>query len=337
MAWDRWTDQQLFEVARMYCEEGLTPLEVSARLGKSASNVRKMLKKAKERGIIKNLVVSPAPANDFRALAQRVRGWFELKDVCLVPGRENLMEDPGPHEKEILVFSIAQAAARYLEDHLEDGDILAVPWGRMLSYISRQLRPQRSLPNLVVVPMVGVMGVEEDPVGWSFEANTIAAQIAASFGGRAWQLPAPAVADHSCYRELQRHPLVSKVLAKLVEATVAVVSIAPVDPENSTVVRMGLLSKERVERFIKNGAVGEIASHWWFDRQGRSLTDEESYPIGLGLEGLRAMVKKNCRVIAVVGASMQRIEPLWVALQRGLVNILITDSVTAQRLLEIRV
>jgi deoxyribonucleoside regulator len=341
MPWDRWTDDHLFKVAWMHYREGLAPDEIGARIGKAPSTVRKMLKRAKEQGIVQIGIVPRIQLKELEHLRHRVRGWFELVDVQLVPGREDLMEDPCPQEKqperEVLVFSIAQAAARYLEDQLKDRDVLAVPWGRMLSYISRQLQPTRTLPGLVAVPMVGVMGVEADPVGWSFEANTIAAQIAAAFGGRAWQLPAPAVADRPCYKALLRHPLVSRALEKLAEATVAVVPIAPVDPENSTVVRMGLLKKEQVERLKGRGAVGEIASHWWFTQEGEPLTDEGSFPIGLGLEGLRRMVEQNRQVIAVVGASEQRIKPLWVALQQGLVNTLITDHITAERLLELKV
>jgi DNA-binding transcriptional regulator LsrR (DeoR family) len=141
------------------------------------------------------------------------------------------------------------------------------------------------------------------------------------------------VAEPDSYGVLVHHPLVHEAVKKLREATTAVVPIAPVDPEDSTVVRMGLLSRVQVEKLQAQGAVGEIASHWWFDKRGNPLNEEGSHPIGLGLEGLQAMVERGRRVMAVVGASERRIPPLWVALQAGFVNTLITDHLTAERLL----
>ena len=76
--------------------------------------------------------------------------------------------------------------------------------------------------------------------------------------------------------------------------------------------------------------MGEIASHWWFDRYGSIVEEEEHHAIGLGLDGLSRMVTRRAKVIAVVGASRDRISPLKVALDHGLVNTLITDHITAR-------
>jgi DNA-binding transcriptional regulator LsrR (DeoR family) len=45
------------------------------------------------------------------------------------------------------------------------------------------------------------------------------------------------------------------------------------------------------------------------------------------------MVERRAKTIAVVGASRERILPLKVALSSGLVNVLITDHITAELLL----
>jgi DNA-binding transcriptional regulator LsrR (DeoR family) len=96
---------------------------------------------------------------------------------------------------------------------------------------------------------------------------------------------------------------------------------------------MGLLSEDTVRSLVGRGAVGEIASHWWFDLQGRIVAEEEKHALGLGLDGLSRMVARRARVIAVVGASRERVLPLKVALNHCLVNTLITDHITARELL----
>ena len=267
---------------------------------------------------------------ELTGLEQDVRYKFELEDVVLVPGRDDIlaMKEDAP-QKEVLVLSIAQAAARYLEEHLTNRDTLLVPWGRMANYISRQLRPPRPLPGLTIVPMVGVLALEHNP----FDANILAAYIATQFGGRSFLLPAPAVVERGIGKIIEALPLVQRVKALYEEATVALVPLAPRDTEHSTVVRMGLLSGDTVRNLLARGAVGEIASHWWFDGKGQIVQEEGEHTIGLGLDGLSRMVMRRAKVMAVVGASRERIPPLKVALNHGLVNILVTDHVTARDLL----
>ena len=113
----------------------------------------------------------------------------------------------------------------------------------------------------------------------------------------------------------------------------AIVPLAPADPERSTVVQMGLVTKGTVKSLVARGAVGEIASHWWFDSQGQIVDQDRTYAVGLGLDGLADMVDRRDKVIAVVGAGRERIRPLKVALINRLANVLITDHISAQILL----
>ena len=157
--------------------------------------------------------------------------------------------------------------------------------------------------------------------------------IAAKFGGRSLLLPAPAVVDTKVAEPIEALPLVKRVKQLYQEATVAIVSVACPDPGRSTVVRVGLLGATDVNDLISRGAVGEIASHWWFDGGGRTVGRGQTHAIGLGLEGLAQMVKRRAKVVAVVGASKERIRPLRVTLQCGLANVLVTDHVSARLLL----
>jgi len=98
-------------------------------------------------------------------------------------------------------------------------------------------------------------------------------------------------------------------------------------------VRQGLAAAGEVRYVMQSGAVGEIASFWWFDGMGRLVEIPNARPIGLGLRGLADLVREERHVVAVVAASRRRIPPLKVALEQELVNALITDQVTAQELL----
>ena len=303
--------------------------DLAADIGVDQSTITRRLSRARKEGLVHTLVVPPLDYEHLTNLEQDVRYQFDLEDVVLVRGRADLLDtEEESAAREALVLSIAQAAARYLERFLTSRDTLLVPWGRMVHYIARQLRPPGHLPDLTVIPMVGLFGLEDHP----FESNVLASHIASLFGGRSILLAAPAVVEKGSSRMIESLPLVQRVKALYEQATVAIVPLASPDPEDSTVVRMGLLEGDAVRDLISRGAVGEVAS-WWFDRNGSLVEDRANHVIGLGLDGLSRMVSNRARVIAVVGANRDRIPPLKVALTHGLVNTLITDHITAKELL----
>ena len=322
-------EADLVDLAIRHYELGDRIDALAADRGVEQSTIRRWLARARREGLVRTLVVTPLSDEEQTTLRQDVRYAFQLEDVVIVPGREDFLDvDDGGLSKEALILSIAQAAARYLEDHLINQDNLLVPWGRMANYITRQIKAPRPLPGLTVGPMVGVLGVEYDP----FEANILASVISSKFGGRSLLLPAPAVVDRNMAVAVEAMPLVKRVVEFYDQATMAIVPIASPNPDSSTVVKAGLLDANQVNDLVSRGAVGEIASHWWFNEDGEVVTQASSYAVGLGLDGLSAMVERRAKVVAVVGASRERLVPLRAALNHKLINVLITDHVTAQLL-----
>ena len=321
-----------FHIAwKYFCEEKTTQ-EVADELRVERSFVSRRLKEARLRGMVHILVTPPVRVQELRGLERRLKSQYPLAEAVVLPGREDVMDAEESPDKESVVLACCQAAAQWLADTLKDGETLAVPWGRVASYIAgqlNQLAPGSSLKNLVTVPIVGVTGVTTHP----FEANTIAARIAAVLGGRSLLLAAPAVVTPEQYEVVAQLPLVRRVLERVRGADVVITPVAAADPRTSTVVRQGLARPEEIEYLMEQGAVGEIGSFWWFNHLGRLVELPQARPIGLGLDGLAAIVRDGRKVVAVVAASRARVGPLRVALEQELVNVLVTDQVTAQELL----
>jgi DNA-binding transcriptional regulator LsrR (DeoR family) len=303
---------------------------VADELRLERSFVSRRIKEAKLRGMVHILVTPPAQVQELRGLERRLKSQYPLKEVTVIPGREDVMDVEGSADKESVLLACCQAAAQWLSDTLKDGDTLAVPWGRMASYVAGQLNPDQTLRNLITVPIVGVTGVTTHP----FEANTIAARIASVFGGKSLLLAAPAVVTPAAYDVIAEIPLVRRVLDQARRADVVITSVAAAEPRTSTIVQQGLATAEEVRDVMQRGAVGEIASFWWFNHMGRLVEIPNARPIGLGLSGLADIVREERHVVAIVAASRQRIPPLRVALEQELVNVLVTDQVTAQELLK---
>jgi len=322
-------DALTFHIALKYYVEGRTAQEVADELRLERSFVSRRLKEARLRGMVHILVTPPVLLQELRGLERRLKSQFPLKEVTVIPGREDVMDEDTSADKESVVLAACQAAAQWLTDTLKEGDTLAVPWGRVASYVAGQLNPTFSLRTLVTVPIVGVTGVTTHP----FEANTIAARIASVFGGQSLLLAAPAVVTPAAYDVVCEIPLVKRVLDHAHRAQVVITPITAAHPSTSTVVQQGLATPDQVRYAMAQGAVGEIGSFWWFDRYGRQVEMPDARPIGLGLRGLADVVRDDRMVVAIVAASRARVAPLKVALEQELVNVLITDSVTAQELL----
>jgi DNA-binding transcriptional regulator LsrR (DeoR family) len=245
-----------FHIAwKYFCEEKTTQ-EVADELRVERSFVSRRLKEARLRGMVHILVTPPVRVQELRGLERRLKSQFPLAEAVVLPGREDVMDAEESPDKESVVLACCQAAAQWLADTLKDGETLAVPWGRVASYIAgqlNQLAPSSSLKNLVTVPIVGVTGVTTHP----FEANTIAARIAATLGGRSLLLAAPAVVTPEQYEVVAQLPLVRRVLERVRGADVVITPVAAADPRTSTVVRQGLARPEEIEYLMEQGAVGQ--------------------------------------------------------------------------------
>jgi len=324
-------DLLLFEIAKLHFEQGLSQGEVARRKGISRATVNRLLQVARERGIVRILVVPKVEHAYLHAVESELKEAYGLRDALLVPGREGLLNGSlGANVQEALVEKLAFVAAQYLDARLIDDDVLCVNWGRVMRSVVDNLRPSKTLSGLKVLPMLGNLSAQPD----NFEANVLVQDVASAYGGEVNWLVAPAIVRNLSQQEMVRElPLVKDTLQLIQQATIAMTTIGFADANLSTVVKRGWLASLEVQRLIDRGAVGEICS-WWFDMNGEEVRDDKIYPIGLGLAGLKRMVSEGKRVIAVVGGDGQRLGPIRAALRGKIINTLITDHITARYLIE---
>ncbi|HSV92501.1 MAG TPA: sugar-binding domain-containing protein, partial [Desulfobacterales bacterium] len=99
---------------------------------------------------------------------------------------------------------------------------------------------------------------------------------------------------------------------------------------DSVVMRDGsIITQSELDDLLRRGAVGDIALRF-FDAQGQCIESEiNGRIIGMTLD----QIKRTPRVVGVSGGP-NKTKALRAALAGGLVNVLITDSATAGRLLD---
>lgn len=305
----------LTKVSKMYYEENLTQDEIVARLRLSRSKVSRLLQQARDVGIIKITVISPPGL--YPDLEKELESRYRLQEAIVIEARE-------PNVQHAVSRELGIAAAHYLLRTLQDDEVIGISWGTTLSHMVAALQPRRT-PEAHVVQIIGGLGQPESEV----HATDLCRRLAQLLHCKLTLLPAPGIVDHEQVKNaLLSDSHVRRAFDLFSQITVAYVGIGAPTPD-SVLMRDGtILTRQEVSKLIEKGVVGDIALRF-FDTNGQPVNSEvDQRVIGISLEQLR----KVRRVVGVAGGP-EKVAVLRGALHGGLINVLITDHVTAKILL----
>lgn len=308
----------LAEVARLYYVEDFTQEQVAQHVGGSRSNVSRMLREARSRGLVEIKVRTPLET--VSRLQEDLKARLGLRE-CLV------LADSGSgdraSESADLRGRMAALAARYLQENVPDDSILGVGWSRTIysSVNSGYLSKKRGVN---VVQLMGSVG------GAIPELNgiSIAARLADALGADAHYLHAPMlVADSVVRNGLLRDRNIRKTMEVARRADTVVVGIGEIGPDHGQYLT-GYLNDADLEYIRDNGAVCDVCGSY-FSKDGALVPLEmNERTIAAGAEDFRRAPNR----IAVSWGAHKALANVG-AVRSGLVNVLITDEETAEEML----
>jgi DNA-binding transcriptional regulator LsrR (DeoR family) len=305
----------LVKVSKAYYEQGLTQQETADRLHLSRSKVSRLLQQARESGIVQIAVLPPS--DTYPDLEAQLESTFGLQEAVVA-------EVADPSSQETVARAIGMAAAAYLQRTLSEGDIIGISWGTTLNAMVSALQPQDTR-NVQVVQIIGGLGPPEAEV----HATDLCRRMARALGSKLTLLPAPGIVDSQQVKEvILRDSHVQTVFDLFSHINVAYVGIGAPTPD-SVVMRDGtIMSQAELDGLLAKGAVGDIVLRY-FDARGKPVrSDLDDRVVGITLEQLQRIE----RVVGVSGGR-QKDAVIHAALLGGLIDVLITDQVTAERLL----
>ncbi|HLH63926.1 MAG TPA: sugar-binding domain-containing protein [Ktedonobacteraceae bacterium] len=327
-------DRFLRRVAYMYYEDGHSQETIAEMEFCSRQTVSKALQKAKDRGIVRISIVPDLRTGYLRNLSREVRVQLDLEDLILVAGRNMNMIRVDDFLDDV-VIDISNAAAEYLDQMVSDADIVGISGGtRFIRSLLRYLRPARVLPHMQVVATIGFVESRTS----AGDANMVAHDLAAAYGANHLWFPCPAFLPNAEeVRHIRRLPIIKDAYDMMTRANIVVISLWTPHTYKNLLAR-GILTPEQLDEVERYHPTLDI-NHWVFDESGRCINElVEPFPYALtGLEMPRLKDKiqrSGTKVILVVGGSPAYIPAIRAALRAGLANILITDHITAQLLLE---
>ena len=292
------------KAAWFYYMENYTQHQIAEAMSLSRAKIIRLLEDAKTDGIIQF---------NFRkddstrvSLEKNLIAAYGLNDAFVVPT---------PLNEATLTHTISRAAALYVSDHLRPGGYLNIGYGDTVSSMLGYLAKEHEDP-INVVSMTG---------GVSYYLPSVSST---AYAMHLFLIPSPLIVSSSEVRDaLLGEKSIQEIYAMTEHADMSVVGIGAA-VEGATVLRNGIIRESELAILKMQGSVGDVLNHF-YDSEGNPITTEiENRTISTDIEKLRTM--KN--VVGVAGGS-EKIAAIKAVLRGGYLNVLVTDSKTAEGLL----
>ncbi len=300
----------------MYYGQGLRQTEIMDRLSIHQSTVSRLLKRAEKEGIVRITVTVPSAAHPDLEEALQTR--YGLREAIVIDSIE---------DEEQIVRDLGAAAAFYLETTVKPTDVIGISsWSAALLAMVDAMRPHQRASGARVVQILGGVG---NP-GAEAHANHLTRRLANVISASATLLPAPGVVGSPEAKQvLLKDSYVQEATALFKTITVALVGIGAIKPSKLLASSGNVFSPQELKRLSANGAIGDICLRF-FDVGGRPVTTPlNERVISIEFEQLRHVN----RVVGIAGGE-RKTAAIRGALEGRLVNVLITDRHTADRLLQ---
>lgn len=306
----------LTEIAVAYYQDGSTQEEISKKFGVSRAKIGRLLKQAREEGIVE-ITVKYHPVFSAK-IEQRLVEQFGVKRALIA--LDQVDEDAQRSQ-------VAGLVSNYLAQTLKNGMVVTVGQGRNVSAVAQYTG--------VISPrdckfVCGIGGIH--PRGGLFNADHICRQLAKKYGGTSETLYAPAYAETKDQKlAFMQNSTVKQTLDLARKADVAIVGIGDMS-ENSYMVDLGwFTADEVVQSRLQQGVVGDFAGYDFFDIEGETAnTVMSDRVIGLGIEEFRPIAE----VIAIAAENSKPMALLG-ALRNGAVDVIATSVSNALTVLNL--
>jgi DNA-binding transcriptional regulator LsrR (DeoR family) len=316
-------DRRIVDVCSLFYEHQASKTEIANSLNISITHVNRLLKEAQAKGIVKITIQSPR----FEKLESEIMRRFALRDVRVVEEGQS---------QELLRSELGREAASLFERIGSDEVRVGVSSGRtifeMASFVSEKPRKISIFPLNVIL--------ERDPVVRGLSANTVATIL--------WFKSRPHAAakqvemffpngDLASLRKrageiLQAQPL--RELAGEIQQLDAYFLGAGELRQGSQVHLLSRLCGMDLPDLTERGIVGDVAFNMLDVKGSQVRIGIEDLLFHVKAEHLKAAAASTKKVVALLAGGAEKVPCIKAALEGTLFNVLITDSGTAQAIID---
>ena len=308
-------NQKFEEAARagwLYYVAGKTQDEIARQLSISRQSAQRLVALSVSEGLIR--VRLEHPIAKCMELGARLQERFNLMACEIVPSD---VESPAA------TVGLANKGAVEMERIFKatEPKLVALGTGRILRSVAEELS-NMNCPQHRIVSLVG--NIANDGFATPYD---VAVHVAERLRCRYYPMPLPVISKVESERaQLHAQPHIENVLGLAKQADVSFVGIGNLGLK-SPVFMDGLVSEKEVAELDKMGAVGEIIG-WIFNKDGHVLQCD------LNKRVLSAPLElASTKPVFGIAAGEEKVDAILGALRSKLINSLITNEYTAERIL----
>lgn len=310
----------VLKAAHMYYTLHMSQQKIADELNVSVTTVSRLIKKAKEKKIVRYIVDDSCAA--CISLARQLELCMGIQEVIIAPSVFHPGESLSLSQKRRIV---SLEAARYLQRTIKPNDVLGISWGRIVCDMLLYLNPSHKV-DTTFVTLHGKLGpcIEQ-------ELTDLVRGMARAFSGNNYYLPFDALAaTPEQAKMIRQSPVAKKVYQVFDHINISITGVGTWYPEPKSILGLGgFLSQQDQQELLNNNVVGDIGLRF-FDIHGEECnTGLSDRLIAIDFEQFRKIDLK-----ITVAAGLEKAHTVMSAVRGKLIDVLILDQELALALLD---
>lgn len=302
-------------IAWYYYINNMTQQEIADMMSITRVKVTRAIKKAKDLGIVKITV-----STDIRTCIEKE---LILKDLLNL---DNVLIVPSVDDEKIVINSVAVAGAQRLNSILSANDILGVAWGSTIYSVAQHLEELREINGrkIIIVQLLGSMSAVS-----TVNPDEVAKKVCSKLNGVGHWVNLPVIVNSKEAKDILMSGNYFESSFDLAnQCSVAMLGTGCMD-NSGWLRKTSILNDEIFEDLVAKGAVGDV-SMIYFDINGNIIESElNDMLIATPCDIVRQIPRK-----IVFAAGNSKVKPIVGAARAKLMNELVTDEVTADKVIE---
>ena len=303
----------IYNIAKLHYIDKISQKKLADMYKVSTATISRFINEAEDLNIVDIKVHDVVGAN--RKIEDGVKAKYDLKKVII----SSIPSD----DENLLKKVIGKSAASLITNILEDNIRVGIAWGTSIYEMLKFLK-YKHFQNIKVVDLIGNVG----KIYYDISSSSLAVKFAKNFNAENYSLNSLAIVEKKETKDfLTREDEIKEVLDMTKDLDIAIISIGTTDIKQRIIMNLKF-GRDIIIEAKNNGAVGNICLRF-FDSKGNEVkTSFCDRMIGINFNDYKKINTKVC-----ISGGLKKFSAIRAALRNNLVDILITDNLVGNRLL----
>jgi DNA-binding transcriptional regulator LsrR (DeoR family) len=310
-------DRVIARIAELFYIHNISQYEIADKFNFSKAKVCRLIKEAKKRKIIEFQIknVDKRPIE----LEQKFEKKFKLKEAIIFYN-----SDINTCDEEVIFQEIGKIGTDYIHRIIDNNLNFALTWGKTLYYVIKNLKVDKKY-NVNVFSTIGSVSLTET----AYQNVNLAQMLSERIGGTCYPIYLPLILETPELKEsLTQENVINKVIGDTSKIDYYFTSLGTIS-KNSRMYTLGGFDLNFFNALISKKIVGEIGLNF-YDINGNFIkAGLEDRTINLSVDEIQKIKNK-----IVIAFGDEKVDAISGFLKTKIADVLITDSKTAEKVLE---